>query len=300
MAFDNFNFVLVLVLFLIISLPYRLINQSLLISPISMSILTFVISLFTVIELNKKGIINPEVFNLITLVFFIFLIALVISPFLVKKRFLQVSSFINIRKFDIQITDWLFYANVVVSVVYIALLWGTYSEGSDRLLLNKDFRALSLINTLIGNWSVAMVSLVYATSRNKKYIFYFICIIFLSASQGSKGAAIVNLFIFTFFYLQFNSFTIKQKVWGFIILFLVIVLPTQLMYGNALNEILFRVAMSGDVYLLSFVGGDYTKLTGLYDPFLYIIHPLSSLIGIRGYDFPFGAQLLATPVLCQK
>ena len=60
--------------------------------------------------------------------------------------------------------------------------------------------------------------------------------------MGSKGLAIVGIFIFLFFYLQYNKLNIKYIFISIIIIFLAVILPTQIMYGNALDIVLDRVS----------------------------------------------------------
>ena len=52
--------------------------------------------------------------------------------------------------------------------------------------------------------------------------------------------------------------------------------------------------MGIDIYLWSFVVGDYKPFIDYYDPISYVLHPFSSLIGIRGYEYGFGGQILET------
>jgi hypothetical protein len=175
-----------------------------------------------------------------------------------------------------------------------------YTDGNERLIFNRDFRALSLLNTLFSTWSITISSVIYAKYKSKIFLLYTGIGIFFLLFMGSKGLSLVGIFIFLFFYMQFHEINIKYKAFIGLIVFCAVFIPTQIMYGNALEIISNRIMLSGDIYLYSFVIGDYEKLINKYEVFSYILHPYTSLIGIRGYDFPLGAEIVSTanaPVL---
>jgi hypothetical protein len=55
----------------------------------------------------------------------------------------------------------------------------------------------------------------------------------------------------------------------------------------------YRLWLSGDVYVLAYEQGALDAVRGYYHPtFLrYIFHPITDLVGIRGYEYPLGAML---------
>jgi len=55
-----------------------------------------------------------------------------------------------------------------------------------------------------------------------------------------------------------------------------------------------RIIHSGDIYYFSLDRGDFQELMGKYDPVSYILHPFLSIVGIRGYDYPLGAEIMGT------
>ena len=235
-----------------------------------------------------------SIFNILMIEYFIYFIFISVTPHLINKKYIKLSDFIHIKPFDRQIVKILFYISIAIGIIYISILWGTYSSGSDRFILNKAMRPLMLINQLFSIWVLAMSSIIYAKTKQRKFLYYAIITIILSGFMGSRASAIVGSLLLLFFYLQFNS--INKKYFKYIILisFVLIFLPTYVMYDNAIEMLINRIVLAADIYIWSFIIGDYKELIGFYDPLMYFLHPFSSLIGIRGYEFPLGAQIIST------
>jgi hypothetical protein len=55
----------------------------------------------------------------------------------------------------------------------------------------------------------------------------------------------------------------------------------------------YRLWLSGDVYVLAYEQGALDAVRAYYHPtFLrYVLHPITDLVGIRGYEYPLGAML---------
>lgn len=277
----------------IINWQYRKINKAIFLTPLTPQILTFTVSIATVMYLFIENKISEEIFLLLFLQFLLYFFTLMIVPYMINK-YSKMENYINIKPLDIKLASIIFYICLFISFIYIILFWTLYSEGSDRIYFNKDYRTLSLFNTLFSFWSISISSIIYSKYKIRKFLFFNLIIILLLAFMGSRSLSVTGIFIFLFFYLQLNSINVRYLVYIMIICFLSIIIPTQIMYGDALNIILNRVMMSGDIYLFSFVLGDYRELIGFYDPLKYFLHPFSSLFGIRGYDYPLGAQILST------
>jgi hypothetical protein len=283
-----------LLLYIVIAWQYRKINKAIFFTPLIIQILTFTISFFTVIHLFLENYILEETFLLLILQFLMYFFTFMMLPHVISNRYSELKNFVNIRPFDFKFATVIFYISLFTALIYIILFWTLYSEGSDRLYFNRDFRSLSLLNTLFSTWCLSLSSIIYSKNKNKKFLFYIFITIVLLLFMGSKGIAIVGIFIFLFFYLQYNKLNIKYIFISGMIILIAVIVPTQIMYGNALEVIIDRIMMSGDIYLFSFVIGDYRELIGFYDTLKYFLHPFSSLFGIRGYDFPLGAQILST------
>lgn len=294
MTLDLFDIMFTLTIYFILIYRYKQLNNSLFLNPISTGLLVFAISIASVNYFYKTGSMNEKEYFILMFEFFIYFIFIFITPYFIKRKYTDLSKYMNISTFDIQVTKIIFYISLVINIVYISLLWGNYNSGSDRFILNRNMRELMLFNTLFSIWALYMSSVIYSKIKEKTFLYYAFILIILSAFMGSRGAAIQGFLIFLFFYLQCNKIKKKYFILLIIIFICLVILPTQFMYGNALEMILNRVFLSADIYLWSFVVGDYKPFIDYYDPISYILHPFSSLIGIRGYEYGFGAQILET------
>lgn len=289
-----FEISLGLVLFLFLSFLYRKINKAIVFSITTLPLLVLSISIVSVIYYNRLGHIEIDIYYIILTELFIYFIFIAIAPFFILKKYTNLSNYMNIRKFDLQIAKIIFYISLIIGLIYIGILWGTYNSGADRFILNKKLRYLMLLNTLFSIWALALSSVIYAKTKDKIFLFYVIIIIILSIFMGSRSAAVGGLLLFLFFYLQVNIINNRIFTYIAILALLLLLLPTLIMYEDGLNMLINRIFMSADIYLWSFVIGDYRELIDYYEPLMYLLHPFTSLIGIRGYDFPMGAQILAT------
>lgn len=280
------------ILFVLLGFSYKKFNKSIILTPTLIPLFQFTISGSTVILFWQQGLIPGNIFFLLVMQFSIYFVAIWVAPFFVRGGKDIIFRNTNIRAFDVQVANIIFYIYLMIGLLYIGLFWSLNAAGSDRMAFNKSFRSLALLSLLFSTWTISLSSVIYAKTRDKKFLRQAIITIILSAAMGSKAGALVALLTFIFFFLQFNKIKIRVILLAYIICAGLIIIPTQLMYGNALTEIAFRIARSGDVYLYSFVIGDYKQLYGYYDPLSYILHPFSSLLGVRGYDYPFGAQIL--------
>lgn len=284
-----------LLLVYILMLRFRKISGSVLLNPFILFIITFCISFGTVISLFLDGFIMPDVFVSLLFCFLLFFAAYYFV-FCFRVVSLPVNSCLVVpKKFDIQMCDFLFFVSVVLVSIYSYLLWGNVSTGDERLVFNKYFRPLQILQSVFSFWAVILAGYLYSLTKKPIYAFYFSVLIFLSLFSGSKGLALSYFLWFAFFYLWFNRLTISNYLFFCLSSSLFLFGVVYFLYGAAFfNVIVHRLQMSGDVYVLSFVIGDYTLLNGFFDVVQYLLHPFSSLIGIRGYDMPFGAELVTT------
>lgn len=291
---DLFDIIFTLTIYSILIYRYKTLNKSLFFNPTSTGLLVFAISIASVNYFYKTGNMNEKEYFILMFEFLIYFIFIFITPYFIKKEYTNLSKYMNISTFDIQVTKIIFYISLAISIVYISLLWKNYNSGSERFILNRNMRELMLFNTLFSIWALYMSSVIYSKTKEKTFLYYAFILIILSAFMGSRGAAIQGFLIFLFFYLQCNKIKKKYFLLLIIIAMCLVVLPTYFMYENALEMILNRVFLSADIYLWSFVIGNYKPFIDYYDPVSYILHPFSSLIGIRGYEYGFGAQILET------
>jgi len=278
-------------------LLYRVkkITGNLVFNPLLIKIVTLTISFMTVINVYSVGAIPISKFYVILMFFSIFFVGIFFLKSLIRKTYFINQLSTCVKKIDEQVLYVLFVISLMVSLLYIYLLWNSYNSGDERLLLNKQYRALSLLKNLFGFWVVVLASIIYAQSKKKCILIILILTIFFAFFSGSKGAAL-GLFLWVLmFYFIFNRIKVKKLLLVYFLFIVILFFPTWWMYGPGfIDRVLYRISMSGDLYLFAFVSGDYTQLQGFYDPIRYLLHPFTSLIGIRGYDYPLGAQLIGT------
>ncbi|WP_301376145.1 hypothetical protein [Aliarcobacter butzleri] len=289
---DILDISITLVIYFILIFQYRKLNKSLFLNPVSPILLVFSISIATVNYFYRIGDMNDNEYFTLMIQFFIYFIFLFITPWFVKNRYINLSNYMNITRFDIQIAKIIFYISITIGLIYIFLLWWKYGSGDERFILNRNMRELMLFNSLFSIWALFLSSVIYSKTKQKKFLYYVVILILLSGFMGAKSTPVIGLLVFLFFYFQCNKINAKYLFIIGGIGICLLILPTYFMYGNPLEKILTRIFWSADMYIWAFSIGDYKQFIDYYNPISYILHPYSSLIGIRGYEYNFGAQII--------
>jgi hypothetical protein len=297
---DNLIFLFLIgVIVLFMLFPWRNLGGNLIFTPFLQGAVTFVVSIYTILSFLNFGYISQQTSYFLLFHFFIFYIAwscVIIFSRKTIKFGIQRVRLQNIAQSDNLAFPIVFLSYILISLFYQFMLWNNFSSGDERLILNRQWRALSIIMPVLGMYVFSYLSLSFlkGRKRNKSLIMLFL-FFGLNLSAGSKGALLQ-------YYIMFMMLTIiiKGNERGKILrrsLFLMFFLffPTWLMYGEGfIQKIIHRIRMSGDVYSFSFISGNYRLLLDYYDPTSYFLHPLTAIFGFRGYDFPFGAVLMST------
>ncbi len=160
--------VVAIFIFIFISYQYRIINKSIILTPISMAHMTFSISIVTVIFLYNEGYIPDDDFFILLFQQLIFMIFIVIAPFFINKLNYNFLRCLDFKKIDFQLLNIIVLISVIISLIYSVMLWGNYSTGDDRLLLNKNLRFLSILKDLFVIWAVGLLSFSYCKTKKKK------------------------------------------------------------------------------------------------------------------------------------
>lgn len=294
----NFDISYLFIAFIIVALQasvFLKINKSLFISPLIIQQATVAIALVTLLSLYNDGYMEWDVFLFLFFIIIIFAVLVGVLACFFPMNIPLIFSSKKIKKLDRQLVWFACCAAILLNAFYIIKLWSLYESGDDRLLLNRELRALSLLKDLFTLWSVAGLSLFYAIYKNNRYLMFLgVLALFISVS-GSKAALLSSFLVFAFFYVNMNPVRFRTYL---VLVFLVVIFlffPTYLMYGgDFIEKVIYRISMSADVYPIAFVTGDYEQIYGYYDNFSYLMHPFSSLVGIRGYDYPLGAELIGT------
>ena len=207
------------------------------------------------------------------------------------------------------------FISLLLSLLFTAILFLSGGGGDDRIGFYKSFRSLSLVSNacqLIFIPTSIAYCIVNKKNKNKnKNKIFPLLILNLSVLlfSGSKSGLIpIISYASTMASVIFGKDKAVEnikKYWLLILMLLLTpILATSYAKGSSINDsinsLLDRIYSSGDLYYYSFVVGDYTDLYKSYNFFSYLLHPFTSLIGIRGYDFPIGSKLFYFAQLAQS
>ena len=199
-------------------------------------------------------------------------------------------------------SDALLFLLVLMSAYlgYLALRQGAGPEG--RIVLAKDFRGLDILRMGALQVYACLVSFQVASRQIswKSYIARLVVVVLVGSIAGSKGVALV--FVFAFFTIRGamsggERFSAKQWLGlGAIgVLALLAGAGVRIFWGESPEEALiymiWRILLSGDIYLYGLIDGNYKHLFGQYDWLSYVLHPVTALVGVRGYENPLGVDL---------
>lgn len=135
---DLLDITIALVIYFILIFQYKKLNKTLFLNPVSPILLVFAISISTVNYFYRTGDMNDREYYILMLEFMIYFIFIFIAPFFVKTKYINLSNYMNISKFDIQITKIIFYISLIIGLFYIFLLWANYGSGDERFILNRQ------------------------------------------------------------------------------------------------------------------------------------------------------------------
>jgi hypothetical protein len=114
-------------------------------------------------------------------------------------------------------------------------------------------------------------------------IFCFFLLSFVAV--GSKSAVLTIAFVIGAFSIYLTSLAIKTPkiINTLIVIFLVlgIVYFGYVAGGDISEKFLVRTVLAGDTYFYFFVDDIYEKLEYLYNPFIYLLHTITSPFGIK-------------------
>ena len=191
-------------------------------------------------------------------------------------------------------------------LIFITMFFGiillTQGEFSDeRIVFAKSYRWLNILLTGCQTIFIPYSIGYYLVKRNKTIgimILLNLMVSFLSGSKGFAIAYVVNFLIMSSFIDRKKSLFKKVKISYIFGLIISLISPTFLImfwtknsFAEATQIFLSRIYSSGDIFYYSFIVGDYRELFGNYNFFSYLLHPFTSIFGIRGYEWPIGAEL---------
>jgi len=187
---------------------------------------------------------------------------------------------------------------ITAGVTFILAVLGLQAgaQGDERLAFGKLFRPILLIQN-----GLFLFSLVLMLARNMprgRVWLWLILLIALSIPFSGKSVLLPAVFwLGAKLYLDRIHINFRTAVLSLFLIIAGVTLMGTLAYRtNPLAGLLLftnRLWMSGDVYILAYKGDALAAIHGNYPvSFLaYIMHPITSLVGIRGYEKPLGSMI---------
>ncbi len=170
----------------------------------------------------------------------------------------------------------------------------------DRLVIADSNRIIDIVRSGALGLYLPLLFCFWLVLKERYLWLTFLPYAVIKLMTGAKGAFFGIIFTFMLVrgvVLGKKSFIEEMKLGlPFALLGLAGAVGVVLFYGKglsgAVHEIVTRLFLSGDVYLYSYVIGDYRELYGHYNPVGYILHPFLKMVGLSGYDDPLGNKLM--------
>jgi hypothetical protein len=190
----------------------------------------------------------------------------------------------------------------LTSLFFAYFLVSNGLSGDDRIAIAKDFRFLDVIRrgfaTVFTYYSISC----FLYRRDRYLLALLILNIGIGFFSGSKGffAEYLTAYITIDSLIKGRRQINLRKYLPLIAVVLTFTLGTVMFWQNvsfvdAIISISNRLFASGDIFYYSFIYNNYQDLYGEYNFWAYVFHPFTSLIGIRGYEWPIGSLLYAQP-----
>lgn len=186
---------------------------------------------------------------------------------------------------------------VLLTAVLAVLGVAFGAAGDARQHFQKVFRPLVLFQQAL--FLVCLVLLLSRRFSNSRAVAWVAVLAFISVPFSGK-----SVFLPVLYWLGLKRFvsghpiTLRTIVISAIVAFFGIGIMAVVGYkATSLLGIFillgYRLWLSGDVYVLAYEQGALDAVRRYYHPtfFRYIFHPITDLVGIRGYEYPLGAML---------
>jgi hypothetical protein len=186
---------------------------------------------------------------------------------------------------------------VAVTLVVAALGVQEGAEGDARLAFGRLFRPIILIQN--GLFLFSLVLLLARSIPPARAWLWLVLLVVLSIPFSGKGVLVPVIFWLGIkLYLQRVRIGVGTAVWSLVLILVGVAIMGAIAYntsslGTAFLLFTNRLWMSGDVYIFAYQRDALTSIHNNYPvSFLsYVLHPITSLVGVRGYEKPLGAML---------
>jgi hypothetical protein len=171
------------------------------------------------------------------------------------------------------------------------------AQGDARQAFGRMLRPLVILQS--GLFMFSLILLLNRSLPRSRVVAWLLALVLLSVPFSGKAVVVPVLYWFGLkLLLERRSVTMKAGMGLFLLVFLGSSLMALLAYGasgttQAILLIANRLVLFGDVYIYAYQSDALDAIRGNYSvSFLsYVMHPITSLVGIRGYDKPLGSTL---------
>jgi hypothetical protein len=188
---------------------------------------------------------------------------------------------------------------ITVGVTLVVAVLGLQAgaEGDSRLAFGRVFRPIILIQS-----GLFLFSLVLLLTRNvpaPRAWLWIALLIVLSIPFSGKGVLAPVIYWFGIkLFMERKRIKASTALWSLLLVVVSVAVMGAIAYktSNLASAFLLftnRLWMSGDVYILAYQKDALESVHANYPvTFLsYVMHPITSLVGVRGYEKPLGAML---------
>ncbi len=252
--------------------------------------------------LVAAGLVPPEKLGLFTIILVAFLAgARAAMAFFSRKAFRQAILRAVARLSKAEVYAVLL-ATIVVTILVTVLAIQSGGLGDGRAEFNRTFRPLAVLRS--GLFDFSLLVLLSPKLSNKQIGVWLTTLILLSIAFSGK-----SVFIPVFYWFGLKFFLLDKRISLVMMTALAGVtlvgsaLMALLAYGassafDVLLVIVNRFWMYGDVYIYAYKLDALQHIRDEYDPsfIAYMMHPLTSLVGIRAYEKPLGSMLMSDAI----
>lgn len=191
---------------------------------------------------------------------------------------------------------------VVLTLVLAILALKYGAQGDARQGFAKLFRPLVVVQN--GLYFFALVLLLSRKLSKPAVGLWMVLLVIPSVTFSGKSVLLPLIYWFGLkLYLDGRGVSVRTGVGAFCLALVGVATMGIFAYGassagDLVHLLINRVWMSGETYIYAYQRSGMAALRGSYDVsfFAYLLHPLTSLVGIRGYDMPLGAALFSEVV----
>lgn len=206
------------------------------------------------------------------------------------------NSQIIINSFPLKTVFAVVFISIFMSVITSSLAILFDGGGEGRFALQKLFKPIFLVQ--MGLLPVALVMVARDDFNFKQKLILSFFIVFPNFFSSGKSLILLFVYFWGFdFFVNGKKITLKLLLCLLGVAFVGLVISLFVGFGvssfsDVFSILLVRMAMFGDVYIYAYQMDLLSEVRGVYSSFpSYVLHPLTSIFGVKGYDLPLGSML---------